>query len=70
MKRRSPKSGKQNIYIFPSKAALYARGMIYIGSGVIEYALACACRVTKTVGPPDSGKLNVRWDRKGMVNWS
>src|SRR5271157_1248665 len=30
-------------------------------------ALACACRVTKTVGPPDSGKLNVRWDGKGMV---
>jgi RNA-directed DNA polymerase len=28
----------------------------------------CACRVTKTVGPPDSGKLNVRWDGKGMVN--
>jgi len=24
--------------------------------------------VTKTVGPPDSGKLNVRWDGKGMVN--
>jgi hypothetical protein len=22
----------------------------------------------KTVGPPDSGKLNVRWDGKGMVN--
>jgi len=26
--------------------------------------------VTKTVGPPDSGKLNVRWDGKGMVNGS
>jgi len=24
--------------------------------------------VKKTVGPPDSGKLNVRWDGKGMVN--
>src|SRR5215472_1252296 len=33
-------------------------------------ALACACCVTKTVGPPDSGKLNVRWDGKGMVNGS
>jgi hypothetical protein len=22
----------------------------------------------KTVGPPYSGKLNVRWDGKGMVN--
>src|SRR3984893_15140822 len=27
----------------------------------------CACCGTKTVGPPDSGKLNVRWDGKGMV---
>jgi hypothetical protein len=25
---------------------------------------------TKTVGPPDSGELNVRWDGKGMANWS
>lgn len=24
--------------------------------------------VMKTVGPPYSGKLNVRWDGKGMVN--
>ena len=28
----------------------------------------CACCGKKTVGPPDSGKLNVRWDGKGMVN--
>ena len=49
-------------------AALYARGMIYIGSGVIQYArAACACRVRKTVGPPDSGKTErpVGWE--GMV---
>ena len=25
----------------------------------------CACCVRKTVGPPDSGKPNVRWDGKG-----
>ena len=29
--------------------------------------IACARCETKTVGPPDSGKLNVRWDGKGMV---
>ncbi len=27
----------------------------------------CACSAMKTVGPPYSGKLNVRWDGKGMV---
>jgi hypothetical protein len=27
---------------------------------------SCACLVTKAVGPPYSGKLNVRWDGKGM----
>src|SRR5215471_21149477 len=32
--------------------------------------IACARCETKTVGPPDSGKLNVRWDGKGMANWS
>jgi hypothetical protein len=36
-------------------------------SGAESSATACACRETKTVGPPDSGKLNVRWDGKGMV---
>jgi len=151
VKRRSPKSGKQNVYIFPSKAAQRnirrrikyctkrrapirpaefveqvnqtVRGWVnyfrhtnasqafrslqrfintrfrrYLnfrhkgrGFGWKQYpnatlyaprddlhrewshrvrALACACRVTKTVGPPDSGKLNVRWDGKGMVNGS
>src|SRR4029434_911558 len=28
----------------------------------------CAWCAMKTVGPPYSGKLNVRWDGKGMVN--
>lgn len=28
---------------------------------------SCACFVTKAVGPPDSGKPNVRWDGKGIV---
>jgi len=47
---------------------LYAMGMIYIGSGFIRYESGTvnATRV-KTVGPPYSGKLNVRWDGKGMV---
>ena len=28
----------------------------------------CAWFKMKTIGPPYSGKLNVRWDGKGMVN--
>ena len=42
--------------------------MIYIGSGLIGYGReTCASCARKTVGPPYSGKLNVRWDGKGMV---
>jgi hypothetical protein len=32
------------------------------------WASPCACFVMKTVGPPYSGKLHVRWDGKGMGN--
>jgi hypothetical protein len=36
--------------------------------GLVPRVKVCACCGQKTVGPPDSGKLNVRWDGKGMVN--
>lgn len=53
---------------YPNKR-LYAMGMFYIASGLIEYPerLAQDLQFTmKTVVPPYSGKLNVRWDEKGM----
>ncbi len=47
---------------------LYAMGIPYIAGGMIEYSGTLAHGLLKTVGPPYSGKLNVRWDKKGMIN--
>jgi Reverse transcriptase (RNA-dependent DNA polymerase) len=93
VKRRSPSSGKPNIYIHPSKSSqrnirrriksftkrrrveaipecgsVRPRNDLHRERSHQVRVRVCACRVTKTVGPPDSGKLNVRWDGKGMVN--
>ena len=52
---------------FPN-SKLYAMGLAYIGSGMLDVpGETCAWCAMKTVGPPYSGKLNVRWDGKGMV---
>lgn len=49
---------------------LYQLGLIYIGSGYLRWEKARRMPAMKAVRPPYSGKLNVRWDGKGMVNQS